>query len=69
MARLEAREMEAERPHKTLLASVGTCGFSYRDWKGILYPEWLPARDGACSQAASQSRAPAPGQDLKGRSP
>src|SRR5208337_2107744 len=28
MARPEAREMEAERPHKTSLASVGTSGFS-----------------------------------------
>ena len=37
--------MEAERPHKTSLASVGTSGFSYRDWKGVFYPEWLPARD------------------------
>ncbi len=45
MARPEAREMEAERPHKTSLASVGTSGFSYRDWKGVLYPEWMPARD------------------------
>ena len=31
--------MEVERPHKTSLASVGTSGFSYRDWKGVLYPE------------------------------
>lgn len=38
-------EMEAERLHGTSLASVGTSGFSYRDWQGILYPEWLPARD------------------------
>ena len=45
MARPEAREMEAEPPHTTSLASVGTSGFSYRDWKGVLYPEWLPARD------------------------
>jgi len=45
MARPEAREMEAERPHKTSLASVGTSGFSYRDWTGILYPDWMPARD------------------------
>src|SRR5271157_4618831 len=45
MARPEAREMKAERPHTTSLALVGTSGFSYRDWKGILYPEWLPARD------------------------
>ena len=37
--------MEAERPYKTSLASVGTSGFSYRDWKGVLYPEWMPARD------------------------
>ncbi len=27
------------------LAAVGTSGFSYRDWKGVLYPEWLPTRD------------------------
>jgi len=45
MARPEGREMEAERPHETSLAAVGTSGFSYRDWKGILYPKWLPARD------------------------
>ena len=38
MARPEAREMEAERPRKTSLASVGTSGFSYRDWKGFSIP-------------------------------
>src|SRR5262245_38634557 len=27
------------------LALVGTSGFSYSDWKGSFYPEWLPARD------------------------
>jgi uncharacterized protein YecE (DUF72 family) len=27
------------------LASVGTSGFSYGDWKGAFYPSWLPSRD------------------------
>ncbi len=31
----------AERLHGSSLVSVGTSGFSYRDWKGVLYPEWL----------------------------
>lgn len=26
-------------------ACIGTSGFSYRDWKGSFYPDWLPARD------------------------
>ncbi len=34
-----------ERVHGSSLVSVGTSGFSYRDWKGVLYPEWLPVRD------------------------
>lgn len=45
MVRPEVRRNEAERPEETSLASVGTSGFSYRDWKGVFYPEWLPARD------------------------
>jgi uncharacterized protein YecE (DUF72 family) len=45
MARPEVRKTEAEQPEETSLASVGTSGFSYRDWKGVLYPEWMPARD------------------------
>ncbi len=24
---------------------VGTSGFSYKDWKGSFYPEWLPSKD------------------------
>jgi uncharacterized protein YecE (DUF72 family) len=27
------------------IASIGTVGFSYGDWEGIFYPEWLPTRD------------------------
>ena len=26
-------------------ARVGTSGFSYSDWKGVFYPQWLPSRD------------------------
>ena len=44
MARAEARHMEVERS-RSRAAWVGTSGFSYRDWKGILYPEWMPVRD------------------------
>jgi uncharacterized protein YecE (DUF72 family) len=24
---------------------VGTSGFSYPDWKGVFYPDWMPSRD------------------------
>jgi uncharacterized protein YecE (DUF72 family) len=27
------------------LASIGTSGFSYAEWKGAFYPEWMPSRD------------------------
>ena len=27
------------------MVAVGTSGFSYPDWKGSFYPEWLPSRD------------------------
>ena len=45
MASSEATQAKTERAHGDTLVSVGTSGFSYRDWKGVLYPEWLPARD------------------------
>jgi uncharacterized protein YecE (DUF72 family) len=32
-----------EREHTR--GKVGTSGFSYTDWKGPFYPEWLPSRD------------------------
>jgi uncharacterized protein YecE (DUF72 family) len=38
--RARGPEESAARP-----AAVGTSGFSYADWKGSFYPEWLPARD------------------------
>jgi uncharacterized protein YecE (DUF72 family) len=31
--------------HESRKARVGTAGFSYGDWKGLFYPEWLPSRD------------------------
>jgi uncharacterized protein YecE (DUF72 family) len=34
-----ASERESKR------ARVGTSGFSYSDWKGLFYPDWLPSRD------------------------
>ncbi len=45
MADPDVRVTEAERSHKPRLVSVGTSGFSYRDWRGVLYPEWMPERD------------------------
>jgi uncharacterized protein YecE (DUF72 family) len=35
----QSRSVPASAP------AVGTSGFSYSDWKGSFYPEWLPARD------------------------
>jgi uncharacterized protein YecE (DUF72 family) len=32
-------------PRDRAQAYVGTSGFSYRDWKGAFYPEWMPSRD------------------------
>ncbi len=45
MARSEIKESEAEQTQAAVRASVGTSGFSYRDWKSVLYPDWLPTRD------------------------
>jgi uncharacterized protein YecE (DUF72 family) len=36
---------EGTEDSQALRAAIGTSGFSYRDWKGCFYPEWLPARD------------------------
>ena len=27
------------------MIEVGTCGFSYRDWRGVFYPENISDRD------------------------
>jgi uncharacterized protein YecE (DUF72 family) len=45
MAHHDVRKTEADRSPALSLPAVGTSGFSYRDWKGVFYPEWLPARD------------------------
>jgi uncharacterized protein YecE (DUF72 family) len=38
-------ESALTRKHESSKARVGTSGFSYSDWKGLFYPEWLPSRD------------------------
>lgn len=37
--------MEPVHAPRSSLASIGTSGFSYPDWKGTFYPEWMPSRD------------------------
>ena len=37
--------MQPERSIVPALASIGTSGFSYGDWKGTFYPDWMPSRD------------------------
>src|SRR4051812_12341783 len=40
----EMRTDSANHPRPPL-ASIGTSGFSYPEWKGTFYPEWMPSRD------------------------
>lgn len=37
--------MEADQTPRPLLGWIGTSGFSYGDWKGSFYPDWMPSRD------------------------